>query len=145
MGLSSGDEPSLLKASLALIVTLRASSECSTRVAIYWAFSISNLLSTSESVTGGTDGLDVQNTKDDDMDEETPESSSTTELSLGGIGGFGLGFAFNLTAPKPNPFGGSFGNAATYPTSLFSRPTPSGKLFQLASFNFQSLQSSQSS
>lgn len=106
-------------------------------------------LPTSGSVTGGrTDGLDVQNAQEDDMDEEAPDTSSTTELSLGSLGGFGLGSAPNPTAPKPNPFGGSFGNAGTNVTSPFSMTVPSGasgELFRPASFNIQSLQPSQSS
>ncbi|PQP93757.1 nuclear pore complex protein NUP214 isoform X2 [Prunus yedoensis var. nudiflora] len=103
-------------------------------------------LPTSGSVTGGrTDGLDVQNAQEDDMDEEAPDTSSTTELSLGSLGGFGLGSAPNPTAPKPNPFGGSFGNAGTNVTSPFSMTAPSGELFRPASFNIQSLQPSQSS
>ncbi|KAL6275110.1 hypothetical protein ACE6H2_018711 [Prunus campanulata] len=103
-------------------------------------------LPTSGSVTGGrTDGLDVQNAQEDDMDEEAPDTSSTTELSLGSLGGFGLGSAPNPTAPKPNPFGGSFGNAGTNVTSPFSMTAPSGELFRPASFNIQSIQPSQSS
>ncbi|ONH98938.1 hypothetical protein PRUPE_6G001200 [Prunus persica] len=103
-------------------------------------------LPTLGSVTGGrTDGLDVQNAQEDDMDEEAPDTSSTTELSLGSLGGFGLGSAPNPTAPKPNPFGGSFGNAGTNVTSPFSMTVPSGELFRPASFNIQSLQPSQSS
>ena len=98
--------------------------------------------------SGKTEISDVSNTNDneDDMDEEAPESSNATELSLGSFGGFGLGSAPNLTAPKPNPFGVSFGNsAANVATSPFTMNVSSGELFRPASFNFQSPQPSQPS
>lgn len=96
---------------------------------------------------GGTENVDVSNSNEDDMDEEAPESSNaTTELSLGNLGGFGLGSAPNPTAPKPNPFGVSFGNSTTnVATSPFTMNVSSGELFRPASFNFQSPQASQTS
>ncbi|PON37230.1 WD40/YVTN repeat-like-containing domain containing protein [Parasponia andersonii] len=106
-------------------------------------------LPTSGGVSGGkTEIVDVLNTNDneDDMDEEAPESSNATELSLGSLGGFGLGSAPNPTAPKPNPFGVSFGNSArNVATSPFTMSVPSGELFRPASFSFQSPQPSQTS
>lgn len=103
-------------------------------------------LSNSGSVTGRTNGLDVQNAQEDDMDEEAPDTSSAAGLSLGSLGAFGLGSSPNPTAVKPNPFGGTFGNVATnVTTSPFPMTVPSGELFQPASFNFQSLQPSPSS
>ncbi|KAF3449046.1 hypothetical protein FNV43_RR09770 [Rhamnella rubrinervis] len=94
-------------------------------------------LPTSGSVPGGkTDSLDVSNTHEDEMDEEAPET--ITEPSLGSLGGFGLGSTPNTTAPKPNPFGGSFANATNVATSPFTMNVPSGELFRPASFNFQS-------
>nr|XP_011461636.1 PREDICTED: nuclear pore complex protein NUP214 isoform X1 [Fragaria vesca subsp. vesca] len=90
--------------------------------------------------------VDVQNAQEDDMDEEAPDTSSPAGLNLGSLGAFGLGSSPNPTAVKPNPFGGSFGNAATnMTTSPFPRTIPSGELFQPASLNFQSLQPSPSS
>ncbi|CAN6693609.1 unnamed protein product [Malus baccata var. baccata] len=156
-GLSTGDDPSLIKASPAAVeasgsqtgmnetagpkqnVTVNAQQDQPS--AGHSPFP--SLPTTSGSVTGGIDGLDLQNAEEDDMDEETPDASRVSELSLGSLGGFGLG-----SGPKPNPFGGSFGNAQnaqTNATSPFSRPVASGELFQPASFNFQSLQPSQSS
>ncbi|KAL5563783.1 hypothetical protein UlMin_033530 [Ulmus minor] len=91
---------------------------------------------TSGSFTGGK-SLDVPNTNEDEMDEEAPEVN-ITEPILGSLGGFGLGSAPNPTAPKTNPFGGSFGNPATsVAASSFSMNIPSGELFKPASFNFQ--------
>lgn len=102
-------------------------------------------LPTSGSVPGGkTESLDVSNSHEDEMDEEAPET--ITELSLGSLGGFGLGSAPNSTAPKLNPFGASFANATTnVATSPFTMNVPSGELFRPASFNFQSPQPSQPS
>ncbi|XP_062015045.1 nuclear pore complex protein NUP214 isoform X2 [Rosa rugosa] len=98
-------------------------------------------LSNSGSVNGRT--VDVQNAQEDDMDEEAPDTSSPAGLNLGGLGAFGLGSSPNPTAVKPNPFGGTFGNAATNVTTLpFPTTVPSGELFQPASLNFQSLQPS---
>lgn len=77
--------------------------------------------------------------QDDDMEEEAPETTSTTQLSLGGLGGFGLGSTPNITTPKQNPFGSSF--ATSTPTAVTSpMSVPSGELFRPASFSFQSPQ-----
>ncbi|XP_024199460.1 nuclear pore complex protein NUP214 isoform X1 [Rosa chinensis] len=101
-------------------------------------------LSNSGSVNSRT--VDVQNAQEDDMDEEAPDTSSAAGLNLGSLGAFGLGSSPNPTAVKPNPFGGTFGNAATnVTTSPFLMTVPSGELFQPASLNFQSLQPSPSS
>ncbi|KAM5582199.1 nuclear pore complex protein NUP214 [Rosa sericea] len=101
-------------------------------------------LSNSGSVNSRT--VDVQNAQEDDMDEEAPDTSSAAGLNLGSLGAFGLGSSPNPTAVKPNPFGGTFGNAATnVTTSPFPMTVPSGELFQPASLNFQSLQPSPSS
>ncbi|XP_068339957.1 nuclear pore complex protein NUP214 isoform X3 [Pyrus communis] len=156
-GLSSGDEPSLIKASPAAVVASGSQTGMNETAGPKQNVTVNaqqdqpsaghspfpNLPTTLGSVTGGIDGLDVQNAEEDDMDEETLDTSRVSELSLGSLGGFGLG-----SAPKSNPFGGSFGNAQTAQTnatSPFSRPVPSGELFQPASFNFQSIEPSQSS
>nr|XP_028943604.1 LOW QUALITY PROTEIN: nuclear pore complex protein NUP214 [Malus domestica] len=155
-GLSTGDDPSLIKASPAAVEASGSQTGMNETAGPKQNVTVNdqqdqpsaghspfpNLPTTSGSVTGGIDGLDLQNAEEDDMDEETPDASRVSELSLGSLGGFGLG-----SGPKPNPFGGSFGNAkcTTNATSPFSRPVASGELFQPASFNFQSLQPSQSS
>ncbi|KAL5994998.1 hypothetical protein ACLOJK_025056 [Asimina triloba] len=89
------------------------------------------------------EGTDVAVTQEDEMEEEAPDT--TTELSLGFRGGFGLGSSPAPSAPKPNPFGVLFGAAATNPTSSsFSLTVPSGEVFRPASFSFpSSTQSSQ--
>ncbi|KAG2675323.1 hypothetical protein I3760_13G178000 [Carya illinoinensis] len=92
------------------------------------------------------ESLDVAVTEEDEMDEEAPDTSNTAELSLGSLGGFEIGSTPIPTAPKLNPFGGPFGNAASSPlSSEFNMTVPSGELFRPASFNFQSPQSSQPS
>lgn len=102
---------------------------------------------TSPTVSGAkTESFDVSNTNDDDMDEEAPESTNATDLNLGSLGGFGLGSTPHPSAPKSNPFGGSFGNSATnVSTSPFTMNVPSGELFRPASFSFQSPQAPQTS
>ncbi|RDX95312.1 Nuclear pore complex protein NUP214, partial [Mucuna pruriens] len=91
--------------------------------------------------SGKNEGLDVGITYEDEMEEEAPETSNTAELSLGSLGGFGIGSSPNPSMPKANPFGGSFNNVATsLSSSTFS--VPSGELFRPASFNFSSPQSS---
>lgn len=94
------------------------------------------------------ESLDVTVTQEDEMEEEAPETSQATELSLGNLGAFGLGSSPNPMAAKPTPFGGPFGgqfvNAGTNPASTpFTMTVPSGELFRPASFNFQSPQPSQ--
>ncbi|KAJ8618612.1 hypothetical protein MRB53_014798 [Persea americana] len=85
---------------------------------------------------GKTEALDSTVTEEDEMEEEAPE---TTGLSLGALGGFGLGSTPAPSAPKPNPFGVSFGAAAASPaSSQFSLTVPSGELFRPASFSFSS-------
>lgn len=85
---------------------------------------------------GKTETLDSNVTEEDDMEEEAPE---TTSLRLGALGGFGLGSSPAPSAPKPNPFGVSFGGGAANPASPpFSLTVPSGELFRPASFSFSS-------
>ncbi|XP_027189043.1 nuclear pore complex protein NUP214 isoform X2 [Cicer arietinum] len=102
---------------------------------------------TSTSVSSGKNGgLDVGISQEDEMEEEAPETSNSTELSLGSLGGFGIGSTPNPSIPKSNPFGGSFNNVATSLSSPQSNPValsvPSGELFRPASFTFPSSQSS---
>lgn len=86
---------------------------------------------------GKTENQDVMAAQEDDMEEEAPETSLTTQLSLGGLGGFGLGSTPNSSTPKQNPFGSTFANSTpTAVTSPMSIPT--GELFRPASFSFQS-------
>ncbi|XP_019461887.1 PREDICTED: nuclear pore complex protein NUP214 isoform X2 [Lupinus angustifolius] len=88
-------------------------------------------------------GLDFGIPDQDEMEEEAPETSNTTELNLGSLGGFGIGSTPNPSLPKSNPFGGSFSNVATSsssPTISFS--VPGGELFRPASFSFPSSQPS---
>ncbi|XP_038698349.1 nuclear pore complex protein NUP214 isoform X1 [Tripterygium wilfordii] len=88
-------------------------------------------------VSGKNDPLEVA-VAEDEMEEEAPEVSHATELSLGGLGSFGLGSTSSPNAPKANPFGGVFGSAATNPiSSPFPTTVPSGELFRPASFTFQ--------
>jgi nuclear pore complex protein Nup214 len=88
-------------------------------------------------------GLDVELTQEDEMEEEAPETSNSTELSLGSLGGFGIGSTPNPSFPKSNPFGGSFNNVATSSSSsTIALSVPSGELFRPASFTFPSSQSS---
>lgn len=98
----------------------------------------------SSGVTGGKNGsLDAGITDEDEMEEEAPEMSNTTEPSLGGYGGFGISSTPNPSAPKSNPFGGPFSNGEASPTSsTITFPVPSGELFRPASFTFPSSQSS---
>ncbi|XP_050220450.1 nuclear pore complex protein NUP214 isoform X2 [Mercurialis annua] len=80
-------------------------------------------------------------TEEDEMEEEAPEV-----ISLGSLGGFGLGSTPNSNAPRTNPFGASFGNIGTnQASSSFTMTPPSGELFKPASFSFQPLQPSQPS
>ncbi|KAJ4724548.1 nuclear pore complex protein [Melia azedarach] len=96
--------------------------------------------------SGKNESLENTVSQEDEMEEEAPETSQTTGLSLGSLGSFGLGSTPNPTAPKPNPFGGSFGNSVTSPSSSpFPMTVPGGQLFRPASFSFQSPQSSQPS
>ncbi|XP_010552295.1 PREDICTED: nuclear pore complex protein NUP214 isoform X2 [Tarenaya hassleriana] len=82
--------------------------------------------------------------QEDEMEEEAPEASQSTDFTLGGLKGFGLGSTPNAAAPKANPFGGPFGNSTTTPgSSPFNMTVPSGELFRPASFNFQPPQPSQ--
>lgn len=108
---------------------------------------LSTQVSTSASTTGGkNDSWDIAVTQEDEMEEEAPETSQATELSLGSLGSFGIGSTPNRTAPKLNPFGSPFGNATTSPTSSpFTMTVPSGQLFRPASFTVQSPESSQPS
>ncbi|CAL5404785.1 unnamed protein product [Camellia sinensis] len=95
---------------------------------------------------GKGESLDVAITQEDEMEEAPPETSETTELTLGSLGGFGIGSAPNQTAVKPNPFGLTFVSPApTQASSPFAATVPTGELFRPASFSFQSPQPSQPS
>ncbi|KAL6966207.1 hypothetical protein U1Q18_031985 [Sarracenia purpurea var. burkii] len=104
------------------------------------------VLSTSGSASSGkNESSDVTVTQEDEMEEEAPETSQTTELTLGSLGSFGIGSAPNPTPAKPNPFGATFVNAAPAPapapvSSPFNMTIPTGELFRPASFSFQSPQ-----
>ncbi|KAF6163883.1 hypothetical protein GIB67_024738 [Kingdonia uniflora] len=81
-------------------------------------------------------------TQEDDMEEEAPDT--TTELSLGNVGAFGLGSTLTQSTPKTNPFGNLFPNApGNTATSPFNLTVPSGQMFRPASFSLQSAQTSQ--
>lgn len=99
----------------------------------------------SDNVASGKNAnLDVAVTEEDEMEEEAPENSRANEISLGSLGAFGLGSTPSSTAPRANPFGGSFGNVGTNQASSgFNMTVPSGELFRPASFSFQSPQPSQ--
>lgn len=87
------------------------------------------------------DSSDPAVTQEDEMEEE---ATDTTQLTLGNLGGFGLGSNPNPSAPKQNPFGAPFGNApANTPITSFAASAPSGSLFRPASFNVESQQPSQ--
>ncbi|XP_075636363.1 uncharacterized protein LOC142608470 [Castanea sativa] len=76
---------------------------------------------------------------------ESLDVAETVEFILGNLA-FSIGSTPAATAPKSNPFGGPFGNAASSPmSSAFDITVPSGQLFRPASFSFQSPQSSQPS
>ncbi|XP_024984624.1 nuclear pore complex protein NUP214 isoform X2 [Cynara cardunculus var. scolymus] len=95
-----------------------------------------------EEVGKENDNSDVALTQEDEMEEEAPD---TTQIILGNLGGFGLGSAPNPGAPKQNPFGAPFGNAAANtPITSFTSPSTGG-LFRPASFNIASSQPSQPS
>ena len=93
--------------------------------------------------SGKNGGMDVGISYEDEMEEEAPETSNTTELNLGSLGGFGTSSIPNASMPKPNPFGGSFSNVATSSSSsTFTFSVSSGELLRPASFTFPSPQSS---
>ncbi|XP_071719698.1 nuclear pore complex protein NUP214 [Rutidosis leptorrhynchoides] len=101
--------------------------------------SISNL---TDRVGEQINGSDVAVTQEDEMEEET---SDTTQLTLGNLGGFGLGSSPNPnpSAPKQNPFGAPFGNEPTNtPIASFTPSPTTGGLFRPASFNVESQQPS---
>lgn len=84
-------------------------------------------------------------TQEDEMEEEAPEESRSTELTLGSLGGFGIGTIPTPTAAKPNPFGGAFSSITSPPNPSFSMTVPGGELFKPASFSFPSPQLTQPS
>ncbi|GJZ16630.1 hypothetical protein Tco_0552753 [Tanacetum coccineum] len=92
-------------------------------------------------VGGEINSSDQAVTQEDDMEEEAPD---TAQLTLGNLGGFGLGSSPNPSAPKQNPFGAPFGNPpANTPITSFAASPPSGGLFKPASFSIESQQPSQ--
>lgn len=95
---------------------------------------------TSASVSSGKNGcLDFGLSQEDEMEEEASETSNSTELSLGSLGGFGIGSTPNPSVPKSNPFGGSFSNVSTsLSSSTIPLSVPNGELFRPASFTFPS-------
>lgn len=142
--LASGSKPNFTSAAGNVFsVTSNAQREQSHTSNTLFASSIP----TSASTTGAkNESLDIAVSQEDEMEEEAPETSQMTELSLGSLGGFGIGSSPNPDPPKSNPFGGAFGNAATSPVSSpFSMTVPSGQLFRPASISFQSPHSSQPS
>lgn len=82
--------------------------------------------------------LDISLSQEDKMEEE---ASDTTALSLGSLGGFGLGSTPSSSASKPNPFGGSFltANSST-PSPPLTLTAPAGEPFRPASFSLPSAQ-----
>ena len=82
--------------------------------------------------------LDISLSQEDKMEEE---ASDTTALSLGSLGGFGLGSTPSSSASKPNPFGGSFltPNSST-PSPPLTLTAPAGEPFRPASFSLPSAQ-----
>ncbi|WCJ28509.1 Nuclear pore complex protein [Euphorbia peplus] len=100
---------------------------------------------TSDSVPGGENAnLDVPEAQEDEMEEEAPETNNMNEISLGSLGGFGLGSNPSPNFPKANPFGNPFGTVGTsQASSPFAMSVPSGELFRPASFSFQPPQPAQ--
>ncbi|KAJ4834204.1 hypothetical protein Tsubulata_020557 [Turnera subulata] len=134
----SGNQPSLnSKTSLASNVTLNAQPQQSSSVQGPFGVPLSSSLGVS---SGKNENLVANVTEEDEMEEEAPESSNGNELSLGSLGGFGIGTSPGPTVPKANPFGSPFGNMGTSQpsSSSFSTAIPTGELFRPASFNFQS-------
>ncbi|XP_017218330.1 nuclear pore complex protein NUP214 isoform X1 [Daucus carota subsp. sativus] len=84
-------------------------------------------------------------TQEDEMEEEAPEESRSTELTLGSLGGFGIGTIPTPTTLKPNPFGSTFASTTSPANPPFSMTVPGGELFKPASFSFPSPQPSQPS
>ncbi|KAI3738793.1 hypothetical protein L2E82_28952 [Cichorium intybus] len=98
---------------------------------------VSSVATNAPSLPSTSKPEDVTVTQEDEMEEEAPVPD--TSLTLGNLGGFGLGSAPNPGAPKQNPFGAPFGNpVATAPVPSFTPPQPTGGLFRPASFNIQS-------
>ncbi|XP_065877559.1 nuclear pore complex protein NUP214 isoform X2 [Euphorbia lathyris] len=104
-------------------------------------------LTSDSAAPGGSANLDVPEvTEEDEMEEEAPETNQTNGISLGSLGGFGLGSTPSPNVPKANPFGNPFGTIGTnQASSPFSMSVPSGELFRPASFSFQSPQPAQPS
>ncbi|KAK6919871.1 hypothetical protein RJ641_015775 [Dillenia turbinata] len=134
-GLSFGSQPSF---NISMVASGMTSS---TKQEQQHAASI--LLPTPLSFTGSAVSSDPAPTQEDSMEEEAPETNCTPDLGLGSLSGFGIGSAPSITAPKSNPFGGPFINAANTASSSFTMTVPTGQLFRPASFSFQPPQSSQ--
>lgn len=84
--------------------------------------------------------------QEEEMEEQAPEVSPVTEISLESLGAFGLG----STPPKAaattgrNPFGESRGGSSASPVSSpFTMPSPGADTFRPASFSFTPTQSQQ--
>lgn len=144
--LASGNQPSLSNTSAPVSdVTVNSQPNSSAGISLFSAPVAPFSVSVSTTVEKN-DPSAVVVTQEDEMEEEAPETSQATDLNLGNLGSFGIGSTPNPGVPKPNPFGGPFGNVAPSPASSpFSLTVPSGELFRPASFNFQSPQPSQQS
>ncbi|KAJ8760114.1 hypothetical protein K2173_010970 [Erythroxylum novogranatense] len=101
------------------------------------------LTTSNPNISGKNESLDVAVAEEDEMEEEAPESGNRGELSLGSLGGFGIGSTPSTAAPRGNPFGGSYNAGTSQTSSAFSMTAPSGELFRPASFSFQPPQPSQ--
>ncbi|CAA0829036.1 Nuclear pore complex protein NUP214 [Striga hermonthica] len=92
----------------------------------------------SEGIIGSAKTVGLISSEEEEMEEEAPDTDQTTELSLGNLGGFGIGSMPNSTTPKSNPFGVSTLNKdATHFASSLNTSAPIGELFKPASFQFQ--------
>lgn len=61
------------------------------------------------------------------MEEEAPEESRSTELTLGSLGGFGIGTIPTPTTLKPNPFGSTFASTTSPANPPFSMTVPTSQ------------------
>ncbi|URE00172.1 hypothetical protein MUK42_20830 [Musa troglodytarum] len=92
--------------------------------------------------TVNNNGLDVNSSQEEEMEEEASDASNV--LNLGALGGFGLGAESTSSTPKPNPFGGSFvtANTSTSSSPVMLTASP-GQLFRPPSLSLPTAQSVQ--
>ncbi|CAL9100044.1 unnamed protein product [Musa acuminata var. zebrina] len=92
--------------------------------------------------TVNNNGLDVNSSQEEEMEEEASDPSNM--LNLGALGGFGLGSESTSSTPKPNPFGGSFvtANTSTSSSPVMLTASP-GQLFRPPSLSLPTAQSVQ--